>query len=332
MRIAENISKTRAAISERGIRDWFADVSRYLVENQSFDALKNASSVFNLDETAIFLSPEANRGLAPRGARVVYNIVKNNDKECITTLLGGNAAGQMAPPMIIFKNKIVPRNVSKTLPDGWGIGLSDSGWMTTSTFLEYMKELFYPFLVAEKIPFPVIVFIDGHRSHLAFETQEFCKQNDIWLIPLYPNTTHVLQPMDVTCFRVLKYKWREAVHDWKAASTEPSLSKECFCELFCRKVSVLWKKIIEKCNDDMPVVEQPDHGDNTDGQVEEFYNHDFYNEEHFNEWIQNNAEIDTSELFPEKAIGIQVIENIQVRAPNESNGTQLEPGVKSIFN
>lgn len=122
IRVAENISKTRAALTEKGIRDWFTDVQRYLTEKNCFDAFNDPNRIFNLDETAVFLSPEANRVLAQRGSRIVYNVTKNNDKECVTVLLGGNAAGKLTPPMVIFKNKIFPRNVSKNLPDGWGIG------------------------------------------------------------------------------------------------------------------------------------------------------------------------------------------------------------------
>lgn len=122
LRIAENISKSRAAITEERIRSWFDDVKRYLTDKGSFDAFDDPERIFNVDETAVFLSPEANRVIAPRGARIVYNITKNNDKECVTVLLGGNAAGIMCPPMILFKNKIFPRNVSKNLPSSWSIG------------------------------------------------------------------------------------------------------------------------------------------------------------------------------------------------------------------
>lgn len=56
-------------------------------------------------------------------------------------------------------------------------------------------------------------------------------------MPLFANATHLLQPMDVACFRPLKYNWRQAVHDWKAKTTLPSLSKEIFCQLFSEVVT-----------------------------------------------------------------------------------------------
>lgn len=113
-------------------------------------------------------------------------------------------------------------------------GLSDNGWMTTATFFEYITDLFHPFLRALDVAFPVIVFLDGHTSHLSFETQDYCQSNGIILVPLYPNSTHILQPMDVACFKSLKYEWREAVHAWKAQTLEPLLNKENFCELFSK--------------------------------------------------------------------------------------------------
>lgn len=239
MRVAENITKTRAAISEKGINDWFQQVTKYLTDNGSFGALSNPKSIFNLDETAVFLSPDAQRVLAPRGARIVYNVIKNNDKECVTALLGGNAEGLLCHDLLDdhFQKQNLPPKGFKTFARLWDIGLSENGWMTTTTFTEYIEEIFYPFLLVNEIPFPVIVFLDGHSSHLTFETQEFCRAQKIWLIPLYPNTTHILQPMDVTCFRTLKYKWREAIHECKATTTDASMNKETFCDIFYKVVT-----------------------------------------------------------------------------------------------
>lgn len=49
--------------------------------------------------------------MAKKGSKTVYNVTKNSDKQCTTVLMGGNAAGQLAPSIIVFKNKIFPKNV-----------------------------------------------------------------------------------------------------------------------------------------------------------------------------------------------------------------------------
>ena len=63
---------------------------------------------------------------------------------------------------------------------------------------------------------PILVFADGHKSHLSLETADFCAAKQIILVALYPNSTHMLQPLDVSFFKALKGHWEKAKHAWKA--------------------------------------------------------------------------------------------------------------------
>ena len=80
--------------------------------------------------------------------------------------------------------------------------------MTTECFFEYVKNVFHPFLLKEEIPLPVIVFTDGHASHFSIELSEFCSKNGIILVGLFPNATHIMQPLDVAVFGPMKAKWK----------------------------------------------------------------------------------------------------------------------------
>lgn len=115
-------------------------------------------------------------------------------------------------------------------------GISPSGWMAAQTFAEYLQTIFYPDLCRRGVEFPVVVFVDAHTPHFSFETQMFCEKKKIILIALYPNSTHLMQPMDVAIFGPLKKKWRFAVHEWKYKSHDfRTLSREHFAGLL-RKV------------------------------------------------------------------------------------------------
>lgn len=48
------------------------------------------------------------------------------------------------------------------------------------------------------------------------------------LIALYPNATHILQPLDVGFFRPLKASWKKTVHRWKLDTQGARLSKHHF--------------------------------------------------------------------------------------------------------
>lgn len=58
------------------------------------------------------------------------------------------ADGSWAPPMIMYAYKEkIPDFIIKNTPEGWGIGTSGSGWMTTESFYEYMTNMFYRWLI-----------------------------------------------------------------------------------------------------------------------------------------------------------------------------------------
>lgn len=97
--------------------------------------------------------------------------------------------------------------VQESLPDGYSVGFSDNSWMTAKSFYEYITNIFHPWLRGNGIIFPIILFIDGHASHMSLPLSEFCQNNQIELVALKANTTHILQPLDVAFFRPFKSSW-----------------------------------------------------------------------------------------------------------------------------
>ena len=169
--------------------------------------------------------------LVKKGTSVVYNRSANDEKECLTVLIVVDADGGLPPPMILFPYKRVPQTVLQKMPNKWGFGRSDSGWMTCETFYEYITNVFYPYLITKKTTFPVILFVDGHSSHISLHLNEFCKEKKIILVTLFPNATHILQPLDVAVFHPLKMQWKKAVYDWKIQNNGERLKREDFAPL-----------------------------------------------------------------------------------------------------
>ena len=173
---------------------------------------------------------KADRVLARRGTKTVYKVVHGDEKESITTLFTVNAAGTIFPPMILFWYQKIPASITNTLPSEWIIGNTEQGWMTAESFLDYITTKFHPWLVENRIKFPVILYLDGHSSHMTLALSQFCKANQIELIALYPNATHVLQPLDVAVFHPLKAKWKKAVSEWRTLHSQ-KLKREDFAPI-----------------------------------------------------------------------------------------------------
>lgn len=232
VRISQNLTRSRAVISKEHILNWFKEVETFLDQTQQKDILQDPRRIFNTDETAFFLNPKGGKVLAKKGDKTVYQQVNPDEKECLTVLVTGSASGAVPPPTVLFKYKRIPQEIAQNFPPEWGLGKTDSGWMTCEAFFEFIADIFHPWLEKEKIPLPVILFVDGHQSHLSLQVSQFCEKNGIILIALHPNATHLLQPMDVAVFRTLKEHWKKKVHEWRLSNLEsPILKKKDFPKL-----------------------------------------------------------------------------------------------------
>ncbi|KAI4455654.1 hypothetical protein MML48_9g00000110 [Holotrichia oblita] len=142
-----------------------------------------------------------------------------------------SAAGSVTPPMIIYPYKRLPAAVAKSVPGEWGIGTSDNGWMKSELFSEYISNILHPHLCKIGIQFPVILFVDGHKTHMTYELSTICTRLQIILVALYPNATRILQPADVSCFKPLKNAWKRAVLKWRRNNPFIGLTKVHFAPI-----------------------------------------------------------------------------------------------------
>ncbi|XP_031783872.1 uncharacterized protein LOC116417004 [Nasonia vitripennis] len=227
IRTPQHLTMTRACVTEEDLRGWFSDIGVYL-KNKGVDKL-HPSRVFNCDETNVQLIPKSEKVLAKKGASSAYKIVDGGEKESLTALFMYSADGTKAPPMIMYKYAdSMPANILKNCPAGWGIGNSDNGWMTTETFFEYIANVFYPWLQKSEVEFPIIIYLDGHSSHVTIPLVKFCREKEIDVIALFPNATHIMQPLDIAFFHPFKEMWRAAIAKYEAEKDISRLKKEHF--------------------------------------------------------------------------------------------------------
>lgn len=213
-RIPQNLTCIRASVSEEKVRQWFDEVKTYLLKKNLLNI--GANRVFNLDESAFKIVPKTDKVIVQKGARAVYQIVSSSEKATVTVLFTASASGDMAPPLVLLEQKkSIRRQALKQIPAGWGVGQTESGWMTGESFYSFIKNIFYPYLVTNNIEFPVLLYVDNHASHVNSELIEFCKEKNIELVALYPNSTHLIQPLDVALFHPLKEAYKKEVVHYK---------------------------------------------------------------------------------------------------------------------
>lgn len=97
-------------------------------------------------------------------------------------------------------------------------------------FYEFIGNVFHPYLINKNVEFPVILFVDGHKTHINYHLSQLCSQLKIELIALYPNATRILQPADVAAFRPLKVAWHKYSRKWQNENNQ-SITKQNFAPI-----------------------------------------------------------------------------------------------------
>ena len=100
--------------------------------------------------------------LAKRGEKNIHETGGGSGRDYITILGCGAAIGERLPPYVLYKGKnLIANNTQGGLPGTW-YSMTDSGWIKTANFHEKM---FLPAVADMLKTGPVILFLDGHKSH-----------------------------------------------------------------------------------------------------------------------------------------------------------------------
>lgn len=103
--------------------------------------------------------------------------------------------------------------------------------MNSEVFYGYLANAFIPYIKENDIKLPVVLFVDGYKSHITLEVSELCSQNNIILIALHPNSTQFLQPADVAIFGPLKKNWKETARQWEYENYPNSITRQFFAKV-----------------------------------------------------------------------------------------------------
>lgn len=71
-------------------------------------------------------------------------------------------------------------------------GTSDSGWMEKNNFLEWFVKKFLPAVLHLAHTGHLILFFDGHNSHLALCLIKMAHEAEVNLFTLPSNTSHLI--------------------------------------------------------------------------------------------------------------------------------------------
>lgn len=130
-----NIKRSRAKVSPKDLRAFFKHIKPNL------EGVK-ATHVFNFDESPVKDDPGSEDAFFADGQKY-YEQVMNHSKVGYSIMFCCNAAGDMLPPMVVYKSGTgsVYASWCEGGPDGTTYAASKSGWFDMSKFNQWFTQV-----------------------------------------------------------------------------------------------------------------------------------------------------------------------------------------------
>ena len=175
---------------------------------------------YNMDETGVKMSLE--------GSEWVLTFLKGKielpdhpNRELSTFIECVSAIGPSVPFMTIFKGQKVldswfvqePGMTRKDLEaQGHRFHASPKGWSSNSLAISWLIDVFIPHTKPSNPNDWRLLICDGHGSHATPEFRYICFENNIQVLYLTSHSSHLLQPLDVSIFGLLKHFWKQGIN------------------------------------------------------------------------------------------------------------------------
>lgn len=215
-----------ASADTAGAEEYVSNKFKAIIEEGGY----RLEQVFNMDETALFWKKMPSRTFIMQEEAKASGLKAQKDR--VTLVMCGNAAGFMIKPGLIYrsKNPRALKNKNKdALPVYWMY--NSKAWMTKALNQDWFKYCFIPevkrYLRGKGLDFKVLLLTDnagGHADDLSYDGVK------IEFLP--PNTTSLIQPMDQGIIRAFKalYTHNTLQHLVESVDLDPDFSlKNYWC-------------------------------------------------------------------------------------------------------
>jgi hypothetical protein len=152
-----------------------------------------------------------------RGAREVHKTTGGSGREFYTVLGTALADGSRLPPNTLYKGVNIYQHWTNYGTAGVMYDVSKSSWMEADNFLSWFSKVLLPAIghhfQGDK---GVVLFVDGHKSHLSLPLICLEKEKGVQLYCLPP-----LQPLDIVVYGPVKTLPKILDNNYVSSKTTP---------------------------------------------------------------------------------------------------------------
>ena len=175
--------------------------------------------ILNWDLTGIKIVPSNTWTMDQQGSKRV-EAVGVNDKRLIRAVFCGSLVGDFLPVQVIYHGKTPHCHPRYQFPPDWDITHSPKHWLNQQTMVSYMYvgNIIVPYVRSTWTAFeddtPALVIMDNFKGQLTSSVSEMLEANNIHVCLLPPNTTDLLQPIDLSVNKPAKDFLKRRFEDW----------------------------------------------------------------------------------------------------------------------
>lgn len=164
------------------------------------------SDIWNFDETG-FLMGQISSTLVVTSSegRGKAKKIQPGNREWVTVIQAIQSGGEVIPPYVVVAGKMHLESWYRDspFPPDWTIDLSETGWTNNRIGFDWIQH-FDKHSRSRTTGAKRLLVLDGHESHHSAKFEDYCKENNIITLCMPAHSSHLLQPLDVGCFSVLK--------------------------------------------------------------------------------------------------------------------------------
>lgn len=194
--------KSDAEQNEDGILSFYE-----LLENLMLKHNFTPSQVWNADETGTSQKEGSSHVVGDKRDKVARAKVGSKAPH-LTILACVSGSGEYSPPLFICQDKVDEEVLVNALPGSTAM-TSPSGYISEIIFNEWFVK--WIVWIRIKTSQTILLILDNCACHVRYSTILLAQKNNIELLSLPPNLTHILQPLDVSIYRSLKAQIRSSL-------------------------------------------------------------------------------------------------------------------------
>ena len=200
------------------VRDQFLFDIKTIVEMEEIPP----GLVFNWDQTGISIVPPGSAcTMELKGSRKV-EIAGISNKRQITVVISGTMTGEHMPFQVNYQGKTSGCLPHVNFPTDWHATFTPNHWSNEQKMKEYLELIIFPFVRLKRreldlsAEHPALAIYDVFKGQQTADIHGMLEKENILIVPVPPNCTDHLQPMDLSVNKPVKEFMRKKFQEWYA--------------------------------------------------------------------------------------------------------------------